>query len=76
MKKLLAIVDAIQASTLEVREARSKLLRQIIRVMDLVDIRMMKAMDLREMKQNTSSKGASQDSKMQGSSSLQTAYQR
>ena len=47
---LLAIVDAIQASSLEVREARSKLLRQIFKVMYLVDNRMIEAMDFREMK--------------------------
>ena len=50
MNKLLPIVDAIQASSLEVREARSKLLRQIIREMDRVDSIMIEAMDLREMK--------------------------
>ena len=35
---------------MQVREARSKLLRQIIREMDRVDSIMIEAMDLREMK--------------------------
>ena len=50
LNKLLAIVDVIQASSWEVREARSKLLRQIFKVMYLVDNRMIEAMDFREMK--------------------------
>ena len=50
LNKLLAIVDAIQVSSWEVREARSKLLRQIFKVMYLVDNRMIEAMDFREMK--------------------------
>ena len=49
--KSAATVDAIQAVTIEVREARRKLLRQIIRTMNLVNCRMLEAKDFKELKE-------------------------
>ena len=50
LNNLLAIVDAIQAVTMEVRETRRKLSRQITRTMNLVDYRMLEARDFKELK--------------------------
>ena len=47
---LLAIVDAIQAVTMELREARRKLSMQIIRTMNLVDSRMSEAKEFKKIK--------------------------
>ena len=46
----LAIVDAIQAVTMELRETRRKLSRQITRILSLVDYRMLEARDFKELK--------------------------